>query len=181
MLVCAEDLGDVPACVPRVLAELSILGLRIQRWSRQYGSPGAPFIPPARYPLLSVCTPSVHDTSTLRAWWEEDPAERGLFFESLGVAGPCPERLSRDLLQKILEGCADSGSLLCVFQLQELLDLDEELWSADPRDDRINVPGTVSDTNWTWRMPLGLEQLAARQRLTGLIRALTSRRAGRTA
>ena len=180
MLVCAEDLGDVPACVPRVLAELSILGLRIQRWSREYGAPGAPFIPPARYPLLSVCTPSVHDTSTLRGWWEEDPAERAQFFASLGEKGACPARLGRDLLQRILEGCADSGSLLCVFQLQELLDLDEELWSADPRDDRINVPGTVSDTNWTWRMPLAIEELAGREGLTGSVRSLPGRRAGRT-
>jgi 4-alpha-glucanotransferase len=176
MLVCAEDLGDVPACVPRVLADLSILGLRIQRWSREYGAPGAPFIPPARYPLLSVCTPSVHDTSTLRAWWEEDSAERDRFFASLGQAGACPDRLGRDLLQRILEGCADSGSLLCVFQLQELLDLDEGLWSADPRDDRINVPGTVSDTNWTWRMPVDLEELCARGRLTAAVRSLAERR-----
>ncbi len=186
MIVCAEDLGDVPACVPRVLAELSILGLRIQRWSREWGSPGAPFIPPARYPRLSVCTPSVHDTSTLRAWWEEDPAERRLFWDSMGEvrpgeqAGPCPERMTRDLLARILEGCADAGSLLCVFQLQELLDLDEELWSADPRDDRVNVPGTVSDRNWTWRMPLALEELAARERLAASVRSLTARRAGRT-
>jgi 4-alpha-glucanotransferase len=181
MLVCAEDLGDVPACVPRVLSELSILGLRIERWSREYGSPGAPFIAPARYPRLSVCTPSVHDTSTLRAWWEEDPVQRGLFFATLGATGPCPPRLTRDLLQRILEGCLDSGSLLCVFQLQELLDLDEELWSDDPREDRINVPGTIAETNWTWRMPILLEELAARKKLTGLIRSMTGRRSGRSA
>ncbi len=36
MLVCAEDLGDVPRCVPRVLENLGILGLRIVRWAREY-------------------------------------------------------------------------------------------------------------------------------------------------
>ncbi len=94
MLVCAEDLGDVPRCVPRVLAELGILGLRIVRWSREYeqAGPGEPaaFIAPARYPPLTVCTPSVHDTSTIRGWWEEDAAERELFFRSLGEKGACP-------------------------------------------------------------------------------------------
>ena len=186
MLVCAEDLGDVPDCVPRVLADLEILGLRIERWSRDYKSPGAPFIPPARYPRLSVCTPSVHDTSTLRAWWEEDPAERELFFAGLGasspgVSGPCPPRLSRDLLEKVLEHCLSARSLLCVLQLQELLDLDGELWSEDPREDRINVPGTVADTNWTWRMPLTLEQLSERRQLAERIRAMAAPRRDRTA
>jgi 4-alpha-glucanotransferase len=180
MLVCAEDLGDVPDCVPRVLADLDILGLRIERWSRDYKSPGAPFIPPARYPRLSVCTPSVHDTSTLRGWWEENPDEREIFFATLGAGGPCPPRLSHDLLQAVLEHSLGAGSLLCVLQLQELLDLDGELWSEDPREDRINVPGTVAATNWTWRMPLAVEQLMGRRQLVERIRTMVGRRRERT-
>lgn len=31
MLVCAEDLGMIPACVPDVIEETSIIGLRVQR------------------------------------------------------------------------------------------------------------------------------------------------------
>ena len=176
MLVCAEDLGDVPDCVPRVLADLEILGLRIVRWSRDWkasgpGSP-APFIPPARYPSLSVCTPSVHDTSTIRGWWEEDQGERELFFRTLDLAGPCPPRLTRDLLELILARCLGAGSLLCMFQMQDLLDLDVELWSPDPRADRINVPGTIADTNWTWRMPAPIDELAARPALSDGLKAL---------
>lgn len=63
MLCCGEDLGMVPACVPKVLAELEILGLRIQRMS---DDPKREFNHPADYPYLTVCTPSVHDTSTTR-------------------------------------------------------------------------------------------------------------------
>jgi 4-alpha-glucanotransferase len=163
-----------------VLADLDILGLRIERWSRDYKSQGAPFIPPARYPRLSVCTPSVHDTSTVRAWWEENPDEREIFFATLGAGGPCPPRLSRDLLQTLLEHSLGAGSLLCVLQLQEVLDLDGELWSEDPREDRINVPGTVAATNWTWRMPLTVEQLMGRRQLVERIRAMVGRRRERT-
>ena len=76
------------AAFPACWTELSILGLRIVRWSREYDRAGpgapAPFIPPERYPPLSVCTPSVHDTSTIRGWWEEDRGERELFFRSSG-------------------------------------------------------------------------------------------------
>jgi 4-alpha-glucanotransferase len=185
MLVCAEDLGDVPRCVPRVLSELSILGLRITRWSREYdrAGPGEPaaFIPPERYPVLSVCTPSVHDTSTIRGWWEEDPCERELFFRFLGESGPCPSRMTPELLEKIVSRCCRAASRLCMFQVQDLLDLDGALWSRDPRGDRVNVPGTVTAENWTWRMPVPLEELAARTVLTKRIRALADGRRARHA
>ena len=165
MLVCAEDLGDVPAVVPKVLADLEILGLRILRWSREYGktAPGkpAPFIPPASYPRLSVCTPSVHDTSTLRGWWEEDQEERETYYRFLGEPGACPPKMTRGLQERIVSQCLAAGSLVCMFQIQDIMDLDAELWSPDPRMDRINVPGTVNDQNWTWRMPLALEDARA--------------------
>jgi 4-alpha-glucanotransferase len=184
MLVCAEDLGDVPRCVPHVLEGLGILGLRIVRWAREYEktSPGqqAPFIPPSAYPLLSVCTPSVHDTSTIRGWWEEDAGERELFFRGLGKrsgeSAPCPPRMTPSLLARIMEHCAGARSLLCMFQAQDLLDLDEGLWAADPKWDRINVPGTVNEENWTWRLPLSLEELSGRKALGERIRAMTGAR-----
>jgi 4-alpha-glucanotransferase len=180
MLVCAEDLGDVPQCVPRVLDELGILGLRIVRWAREYhdtsaGQP-APFTPPERYPLLSVCTPSVHDTSTVRGWWEEDLSERELFFRSMGGTGPCPPRMTLPLLQQVFAHCTRARSRLCVFQVQDLLDLDESLWAPDPKADRINVPGTVNDTNWTWRMPVPVEDLENRAALGERVKALTGSR-----
>jgi 4-alpha-glucanotransferase len=185
MLVCAEDLGDVPRCVPRVLARRKILGLRILRWTREWDSAGqgipAPVIPPARYPTLSVCTPSVHDTSTLRGWWEEDPVEREVFFRALGGTGPCSPRLSAALLEQMVRWCCGAGSFLAVFQLQDLLDLEEALWAADARADRINVPGTVNDTNWTWRMPLSLEELRARAPLSQRIRLMAEARRSRPA
>ena len=176
MLVCAEDLGDVPDCVPRVLAEAGILGLRVERWAREWKLPGSPFIPPAAYPALTVATPSVHDTSTLRGWWEEDRAERHAYFPLLGLAGPCPDRLTSEAHAAIVERMLGSRSRLCMFQLQELLDLDPELWSDDPRTDRINVPGTVADANWTWRMPLAIESLAGRTGLADRLRAMVARR-----
>ena len=106
--------------------------------------PGAPVHPPGGVTrALSVCTPSVHDTSTLRGWWEEDRRSASvLLFASLGVHGPCPARLSRGAARRSCSSMhSGRGSLLCVFQLQELLDLDPGLWTADPRGDRINVPG----------------------------------------
>jgi len=63
-----------------------------------------------------------------------------------------------------------------MFQLQDILDLDPDLWSRDPRGDRINVPGTVNAENWTWRMPRAVEDLGARAALSRRLRALTDSR-----
>ena len=83
-LVCGEDLGMVPPCVPPVLEELGILGLRIQRMPHDGGEFGRP----ERYPYETVCSPSCHDTSTTRAWYEADPARRDRYAKLvLGMIG----------------------------------------------------------------------------------------------
>ncbi len=180
MLVCAEDLGDVPECVPRALSDLGILGLRIARWARNYKAPGSPFVPESDFPRLSVCTASVHDTSSLRAWWRESPSEREAYARHMGLSGPVPETLDTALLKRIIGRLMECGSLLCIFQLQDLLDLEEANWRADPMEDRINVPGTVTEFNWTWRMPFPVEELSRRAGLIREIRGLTDARKGRT-
>jgi 4-alpha-glucanotransferase len=123
----------------------------------------------------------VHDTSTIRGWWEEDPVERETFFRSLGESGVCPAHMTPLLLEKIMEHCGRARSLLCMFQAQDLLDLDKDLWAPDPKADRINVPGTVTGENWTWRMPLAVEELSGRTALAGKIRALAAARRQRPA
>eukprot|EP00958_Prasinococcus_capsulatus_P011964 scaffold1190_cov393-Prasinococcus_capsulatus_cf.AAC.30 len=58
MLVCGEDLGMVPACVPPVLEELGLLGLRIQRMGSKKDEE---FGEPSEYEYMTVCSPSCHD------------------------------------------------------------------------------------------------------------------------
>jgi len=66
MLICGEDLGLVPACVPSVMQELGFLSLEIQRMPKTFGMD---YSRPADAPYLSVVTPSTHDMSTIRGWW----------------------------------------------------------------------------------------------------------------
>ena len=63
MLVCAEDLGMVPDCVPWVMNELRILSLEIQSMPKDNT---VRFGHLSRNPYRSVCTISTHDMSTLR-------------------------------------------------------------------------------------------------------------------
>ena len=74
MLICGEDLGLVPPCVAPVLRDLGVLSLRIQRMPP--ASVGGPFDVPDAYPHSCVCSPSCHDVTTTRAWWEQDAQRR---------------------------------------------------------------------------------------------------------
>jgi 4-alpha-glucanotransferase len=175
MLVCAEDLGSIPACVPGVLNELGILGLRIIRWARDWNTPGQPYIPVTQYPELSVCTPSVHDTSTLRQWWDEEKNHYG-FLLAVGLTGQDDGPFTPELARKLLAGILTTRSRLCILALPDLLALDASLMTTDPSLERVNVPGTVDGTNWAYRMKPLLEDLVAATGLTKSLRQLVEKR-----
>ncbi len=174
MLACAEDLGAIPDCVPGALADLEILGLRIPRWARRWNEPGRPHIPPADYPFLTVCAPSVHDTSTMRGWWREDDDREG-FWRSIGLSGEPPADYDPATARLVTEGLLGSGSALCVLQIQDLLALVDGLVPDDPADERVNTPGTVSDENWSYRTT-PLPTLRDHDELRAVLRALLDKR-----
>lgn len=176
MLPCAEDLGVVPDVVPRVLGQLEILGLKIPRWAHYWDQPGQPLIPFHQYPELTVCAPSVHDTSTMRGWWEQESGREELWQE-IGAEGACPEQFTPEAARQVYRAVLKSTSRIVVFQLQDLLALASDLLDADPRQERVNVPGTYNDFNWTWRMPLTLEDLARHPDLRAEVSHLTAVRA----
>ena len=43
---------------------------------------------PANYPYMCVASPSCHDTSTTRAWYEEDPDRRQRFYNNVSCIPP---------------------------------------------------------------------------------------------
>ncbi|MDR2552233.1 MAG: 4-alpha-glucanotransferase [Treponema sp.] len=157
MLPCAEDLGAVPGCVPRVLSKLKILGLRVIRWFRRWDQEGQPYIPFGEYPELSVCTPAVHDSSTLREWWDTE-ADQESFAGFIGVPS-LPRIYNPGTAKIILKHAAAAVSRFRVFQIQDLLHLSRSWYAADPASERINVPGTANEFNWTYRLPVSIGEL----------------------
>jgi 4-alpha-glucanotransferase len=126
MLVCGEDLGMIPACVPPVMKDLGLIGKRIAysltpphpvchwvdlptlspsipshlapdihsgnpqphvhaglRIQRMPSEANVEFGDPATYPFLCVSSPSSHDTSTTRCWYEDNAERRQRFFEKV--------------------------------------------------------------------------------------------------
>jgi 4-alpha-glucanotransferase len=157
MLLCGEDLGMVPACVPAVLKDLGILSLEIQRMPKTHETE---FFNPQNAPYMSVVSPSTHDMSTLRAWWREDFQVTSRFaWQSFGIAFPDSE-LSGELASRILWQHLQSPAMWAIFPLQDLLAIDESIRHPDPDAERINVPA-IMPFYWRYRMHLGLDQLAA--------------------
>ncbi|GAA5126523.1 4-alpha-glucanotransferase [Luteolibacter yonseiensis] len=156
MLLCGEDLGMVPACVPGVLKELGILSLEIQRMPKTHE---VEFYHPQHAPYMSVVSPSTHDMSTLRGWWEEDAAATARFaWQMFGISQPEKE-LSGDVAAKIIWQHLQSPAMWAIFPLQDLLAMDEELRHPVPEAERINVPAVIP-YYWRYRMHLSTAQLA---------------------
>ena len=181
MLPCAEDLGSVPECVPRVLQDLGILGLRVLRWARRWNEGGQPFISIVDYPELSVACPSVHDSSSIREWWEAEADREGTWrfaSDALGRdLGPCPSSLAAEHSAVLLELLARSASRIVVYPIQDILGLSEKLRSTDPKSERINVPGTIGAGNWSYRVPSSIDEILAERKLATKVRSLVKARA----
>ncbi len=175
MLVCAEDLGAIPPCVPKVLNDLSIYSLKIERWAKEWNQPGEPYTPLDQYPKLSVCTPSCHDTSTLRGWWEESNWDKKQYLGELQWK-EAPDFLSIELTKAILLRNLKTSSQITIFPLQDWLALTYDFRTYHSEEERINVPGTVNEVNWNWKMKPTLSELMKNQNLKAEILTLIEQR-----
>ena len=156
MLVCGEDLGMVPHCVPEVMEQLGILSLEIQRMPKKTG---IEFFHPNDAPYLSVVSPSTHDMSTIRAWWEEDRFKTKQFFNHLmGQKGEPPIYCEPWINKEIILQHLYSPAMWSVFQLQDLMGIDPTIRREDPNAERINNPAE-SEHYWNYRMHINLEDL----------------------
>ena len=169
MLVCAEDLGMVPDCVPWVMNELRILSLEIQSMPKD---PNVRFGHLSRNPYRSVCTISTHDMATLRQWWDEDEGRTQDYFNSMLYRGgaaphPLPGWLAKDIVSRHLT----SPSMLCLLSFQDWLSIDEKLRLPDQNAERINIPANPRHY-WRYRMHLTIEQLLAADSLNEEISTL---------
>ena len=109
MLICGEDLGNVPDEVPPVLLELGVLGLRIQRWCD-----GQTW----KYPYLTVGASSCHDCSPCRLWWNEEWGGAEGWYNFFIGKGSCPGGPPDWISQKIIEMHCEGSSMLTINPIQ---------------------------------------------------------------
>ena len=169
MLPIAEDLGSVPDEVRRTLLNMGICGTRVMRWERDYESAGS-FISLNDYPPATMTCVSTHDSEGLKLWWTVSPEDSQALSKIKGWTWA--PYLSRDHLKALLYDSHHTKSLFHINPLQEYLALFPELVSHNPADERINVPGTVAETNWTYRFRPSIEEIANHPDLSGMIREI---------
>jgi 4-alpha-glucanotransferase len=142
--VIAEDLGVIPPFVRETMQRLELPGYKVLPWERD-----ETFIPrdPRAFPELSVATWSTHDTLPITQWWYElEDWERERLAKLDSISLELPEAERELALIKLL---FSSRSELTLLLAQEVL--------GDKT--RINLPGTVTSDNWTWRLTRTVEDL----------------------
>lgn len=162
MLPIAEDLGTLFPKMKETLRECGICGTKVMRWQRNWETDKS-FIPPQEYEPISLTTVSTHDSETLELWWRDTPEESRAF--ATFKHWQYQPKLTFEQRKEILWDSHHSGSLFHVNLLQEYLALFPELVSEMPEKERINVPGTVSPSNWSYRFRPSVEEIVAHEPL----------------
>ena len=154
------------------------------RWTRDWGADGQPYIPFEIYCPLGVTTPSVHDSSAVRQWWDEERDSVRAFEKSFApkpdsaadgsaeIPAQSDKEFSPETAAFVLETAARTAGAWLINPLQDWLALDNAYWQDDPANERVNVPGTVSPFNWTYRMSVTVETLAKDKALARHIKAI---------
>lgn len=172
MLICAEDLGMVPEFMDRVLQQMGMLSLKVQRMPKEQGEL---FSQPSNAPYLSVVTTATHDMSTLREWWEKERDHIQYYFNSiLGHFGNAPHYCEPWIAYDILKQQLESPAMWAVFLFQDLIAIDGNIRSEDIDKERINNPSDP-EHYWNYRMHINLERLLHNDELSNRIHELITK------
>ncbi|OGN61973.1 MAG: 4-alpha-glucanotransferase [Chlamydiae bacterium RIFCSPHIGHO2_12_FULL_27_8] len=149
----AEDLGLIPEVVYKTLKKLCIPGIKVIPWEKNIFG----IIKFNQYEPISVTTVSTHDSDTLQQWWEGVPKEANKFaaFKNWSF-----ERfLTYSQRKEFLKDSVNTSSIFHINLFQEYLALYPELVNQDFEDERINIPGTILPTNWTYKFKPYFEEI----------------------
>jgi 4-alpha-glucanotransferase len=158
--VVAEDLGVVPEYVPPTLMKLSTPGFRIPTLFRD---PDGRYSDPKKYPRLSLVQPATHDHPPLAAAWAEcwqninagkdveiNRRELRLMMEFAGLKNAEPPRdFTDELHEAFTRAVLQSPSWLAIFQITDVFGMTA----------RFNTPGSVAESNWSYRLPNTVKEL----------------------
>lgn len=171
MLICGEDLGMIPKSVPSVMKDMNIISLEIQRMpkgSNKFGEVRS-------YPYFSVCSPSCHDMSTVRGWWQNDhELAKDYYYNYLHWYGLAPMDCSPDIVQAVVEDHLASPSMWSIFPIQDLIGMDASLRNIDANAEQINEPSN-SKHYWRFRFHLTMEDLLKYSDLNNKIKTLVKK------
>jgi 4-alpha-glucanotransferase len=164
--IVAEDLGVIPDWVRQILFRIGVPGYRVIRWERD----NMAYRDPRKFPPASLVTTGTHDTDTLAESWDASSAEEreGMqaVYPELKAVQPLSVPFNPTLHEALLSVAENAGSDLCIIPWQDAFGSRE----------RINLPGSMSDANWSYRIHCNTPDLAKdaeAQRAAQLLAKLT--------
>lgn len=160
LLLCAEDLGMIPASVPAVLDELQVLSLELERMPKTFTPTG--WARPEAFPSRSVATTSTHDMPSLRGWWHGLSAdEQARYCREELLLPPTAEAPDEAAIYRhIIEAHLASPAVAVLLPLADWMSLDSRLWLTTPEAEQINRPEDPHHY-WSYRFPRSLKALQA--------------------
>jgi 4-alpha-glucanotransferase len=157
MFICGEDLGMIPSTVPDVMKRLNIVPLEIQRMPKGNDKYGVC----KNYDYATVCSPSCHDMSTIRGWWESSyELAKDYYRNYMGRYEDAPQLCSTEIVEYIVQDHLHSPSMLAIFPIQDILGIDYDLRMGNPNAEQINVPANPKHY-WRYRLHIDIEELIA--------------------
>ncbi len=133
--IIAEDLGLITPDVIELRDACGYPGMKILQFG--FGAEGDHEFLPQMYTRDCVVYTGTHDNDTARGWWAAaKPRERAF----AGAFLACGDH---DVHWAMIRAASNSVANLAVFPLQDVLGLGSET--------RMNTPGTLGGSNWTWR------------------------------
>ncbi len=132
----AEDLGYLTEEVLAMRDESGFPGMKILEFAFDSREPSDHL--PHTYTANTVCYTGTHDNMTMRQWFDTcTPEALAYAREYMNL------REEEGLVWGAIRTAMSCVSDLCIIPMQDYLDLSGEA--------RMNFPGTMSDSNWTWR------------------------------
>lgn len=119
--------------IEKQLHSSCILSLRIPRISRKKDRYGhfCVYDDPNTFDYFSICSPSVHNTSSLRCWWKD---------EGCKIFSSDDKSFNRNTHENFFKNCLLSASILSIFILQDLTGLLPFFRRQEPDEERITFP-----------------------------------------
>lgn len=174
-----EDLGTVPEYVRPSLRSIDVCGFKVPMWE---DLENGTLIPGRDYERLSVATYATHDHEPLRTLWTqwmraialgesghfEDAQRRDhAWWQVRRLAGWAGFEVPRILPfaqvhELFLQGLLACNSWIVIFMVTDLFGTTQ----------RFNVPGAVSDSNWSERVPLPVGEWEQNRTLSGLMQRM---------
>lgn len=149
----AEDLGFLTQEVLELRDQSGFPGMKVLEFAFDAREPSEYL--PHTYTRNSVCYTGTHDNMTMRQWFDTADAESAKY--AIDYMHLTEEE---GLVWGVIRTAFATVSDLCIIQMQDYLDLGGEA--------RMNFPGTLSDSNWTWRVKDDIINKSLAKRILGL-------------